>query len=42
MAADGLGPCLARTSAAMILTVWNVDILVLLGSQFQQPETFHC
>ena len=41
MAADALAPCVARSSAAMILTVCNVDILVFLGGEFQQPAIFH-
>ena len=41
MAADALAPCVARSSAAMILIVCNVDILVFLGGEFQQPTIFH-
>ena len=36
MAADTLAPCVARSSAAMILTISNVDILIVLLSEFQQ------
>ena len=35
MAADALAPCVARTSAAMILIMWNRQVLVLLEAEFQ-------
>ena len=40
MAADALAPCVARTSAAMILTMCKLDILDFLGNAFQQPVMF--
>ena len=38
MAADNLAPCVASSSAAMILTVYNVEFLPL--SELQQPAMF--
>ena len=35
MAADALAPCVARTSAAMILIMLNRQVLVLLEEEFQ-------
>ena len=35
MAADVLAPCVARSSAVMILYVNNVDIQVFVGIEFQ-------
>ena len=35
MAADVLAPCVARTSAAMILIMKNRQVLVLLEEEFQ-------
>ena len=35
MAADALAPCVARTSAAMILIMLNRQVLVLLDEEFQ-------
>ena len=37
MVADALAPCVARTSAAMILIVWNRQVLVLLKEEFLLP-----
>ena len=34
MAADALAPNVARTSAAMILTMWNMEVPVLLEEGF--------
>ena len=34
--------CITRSSAVMMLTVRNVDIIVFLGSNFQQPVSFKC
>ena len=36
MAVDALAPCIARSSAAMILAVCNVDILIFFGSEFKK------
>ena len=35
MAADALGPYVTRTSAAVILTMWNMQVLVLLEEVFK-------
>ena len=35
MAADALAPYVARTSAAMILTIYNMKILLLLKEVFK-------
>ena len=40
--ADALAPCIARSSAPMILNVCNMDILVIIGSEFEQSVTFQC
>ena len=42
MAADSLPPYLARSAGAMLLTMINVDIFVVVGSRFQQPVIFQC
>ena len=42
MAADALAPWVARSSAALILTLCNVGSLVFLGSKFQQPLMLQC
>ena len=36
MAADALPPCVARSSAAMILTMQDKQALVILKEEFQQ------
>ena len=40
MAADALAPFVTRSSAAMLLTVYNMDILIKIKSKFQQPTMF--
>ena len=40
MAADALAPCVARTSAAMILIMENMQFLVLLEEEFQLPVSY--
>ena len=35
MVADALAPCVARTSAAMILIIYNRQFLVLPEEEFQ-------
>ena len=42
MVVDALAPCVARTSAAMILIVWNRQVLVLLKDGFQLPVSYQC
>ena len=43
MAAEALAPCVARSSAAMILTIWSGDVLVFHKSESQQSTmTFQC
>ena len=37
MVADALAPCVARTSAAMILIMLYKQVLVLLEQEFQLP-----
>ena len=38
---DGLAPIVARSSAVMIPTLWNVNVLVLLETQSQRPAVLH-
>ena len=40
MVADALAPCVARTSAAMILIMVNRQVLVLLEDEFKQPVSY--
>ena len=40
MVADALAPCVARTSAAMILIMKNRQVLVLLEEDFQLPVSY--
>ena len=40
MAADALAPCVARTSAAMILIMQNRQVFVLLEEEFQLPVSY--
>ena len=40
MVADALAPCVARTSAAMILIVSNRQVLVLVQEEFQLPVSY--
>ena len=42
MAADALAPYVARTSAAMILTMQNRLVLVLFEEGFQLPASYQC
>ena len=42
MVADALAPCVARTSAVMILPMWNRQVLVLLEEGFQLPVSYQC
>ena len=42
MAADALAPYVARTSAAMILTLQNRQVLVLFEEGFQLPPSHQC
>ena len=37
MAADALAPCVARASAAMILIMWDTQVLVIYDESFQGP-----
>ena len=40
MVVDALAPCVARTSAARILIMWNRQVLVLLEEEFQLPVSY--
>ena len=40
MFADALAPCVARTSAAVILIMYNRQVLVLLEDEFQLPVSY--
>ena len=40
MVADALAPCVARTSGAMILILYNRQVLVLLEEEFQLPMCY--
>ena len=42
MTADAVAPCVARTPAAMILTMWNGYVLVLFEEGFQPPVSYQC
>ena len=42
MAANALAPYVARTSAAMILTMQNRQVLVLFEEGFQLPLLYQC
>ena len=42
MVADALAPCVARTSAAMIMITQNRQVLVLLEEEFQLPVSYQC
>ena len=42
MVADVLAPCVARTSASMILNMFNRLVLVLHEERFQQPGQCQC
>ena len=37
MAADALAPCVARASAAMVLSLWNQQVLIINKERFQSP-----
>ena len=37
MAADALAPCVGWSTAAMILAVCNVSILIFLEREYQRP-----
>ena len=40
MVADALAPCVARTSAAMKLILYNRQVPVLLEEEFQLPVSY--
>ena len=40
MVADALAPYVARTSATMILIMYNMQVLVLLEEEFQLPVSY--
>ena len=40
MVADALAPYVARTSAAMILIMYNRQVIVLLEEEFQLPVSY--
>ena len=40
MYADSLAPCVARTSAAMILIIYDRQVPVLLEEEFPLPESY--
>ena len=42
MVADALSPCVARTSAPMILTMWTRKVLVIREEGFQLPVSCRC
>ena len=42
MVDDVLAPCVARTSAPMILIMYNRYVLVLLEEEFRSPVSCHC
>ena len=42
MAADSLAPCDAKSSAAMVLTMWDKRILVFHNEKFQALVSSQC
>ena len=42
MTADAVAPCVARASAAMILALWNRQVLILNKKGFQLPVSSQC
>ena len=42
MAADDLAPCVARVSAALVLSMKDTQVLVFHEEEIQLPVPFHC
>ena len=41
MVADDLAPCVARPSAAMVLTLYDKEVIVCHKEEFQLPVTYY-